>query len=455
MRSYGVVYKIIDLKARSCFYRYMKKHATLLLLLFLYFISFSVFAETDVSYTLTQCYQHALKRSDSIAQNTELIYQAEERIKQARGNFFPTLSVKASYLRQEVPPPTSAIATDITPADQTIASVTATQNLFRGFRDLASLKQRTGEEKASEALREQAKLQLFQDTLDAFYTVRTYECDILNYQNEIEANQQRKQELLNLKRLARAREADIVSVDSAIASLEAALESTYGLLDASRETLAFLTGLPTEIKLNDVESYPQELLPAESWITDIDKRPDIIQLQEELVIAEKRIEFTKSGHFPVLDAGADYYFKRPGIYDDINWDVFITINVPIFSGGITQSQIREATSAKREAAIKVSERKKQREYDVRSLYRTLVRIRSQVSKLAKASELSNKRYDLLIKDNRAGLATNIDVLQALATAYQTKRSYDHAQLAAKQSYLKLEVISAIRDLKKLEEGASL
>jgi len=434
----------------------MKKQLSLLLVLFIYFLVYShSFAQDNSSYTLTQCYQHALKRSDAIANSIELINQAEERVKQVQGNFLPTLSASASYQRQEVPPGASAIAIDITPADQTNASVRLSQNVFRGFRDFASLKQKKGEKKSSEALLEQAKLQLFQDTTDAFYTILVYEHDIVNYQNEIEANKQRKNELLNLKKLARAREADIVSIDASIAVLSASLESTHGLLAASRETVAFLTGLSSEIKLSDSEFYPEELSPIESWVIDIDKRPDVIQLKEELKVADKKIEFARSGHFPSLDVGSNYYFKRPGIYDDINWDVFVSLTLPLFSGGITQSQIREATSNKSGAAIKLREKKKQREYDVRYLYKTLERTRSQVQKLSHATELSKKRYELLLKDNRAGLATNIDVLQALATAYQTERSYDHAKLTAKQYFVKLEAISAKKDLKKLEEDTSL
>ena len=106
-------------------------------------------------------------------------------------------------------------------------------------------------------------------------------------------------------------------------------------------------------------------------------------------------------------------------------------------------------------AIKLREKKKLREYDVRSLYKTLERTRSQVHKLSEATLLSNKKYELLLKDNRAGLATNLDVLQALATAYQTQRSYDHVKLTAKQQYVRLEAISVKKDLKTLEEGMSL
>lgn len=396
----------------------------------------------DAGYTLEQCYQLALERSKTVAGQIELIRQAEERINQTRAAFVPSVSVSASVLRQEAP--ASALAQNIFPADQETVKATATQNLFKGFRDLATLQQRKLARRAAEFARDQAEVQLFADVAQAFYEVLARRSDLRNYREEIAADNDRRRELLDFKRAARAREADIATVEAATATLEATSAGTRGMLDAAGETLAFLTGLAPGAQLADSEAYPAAVPGIDTWLARLEDRPDVRQARSNLEAADQSVEATRAAGRPSLDLSANYYFRRPGISEDSKWDVQLNLSQPIFTGGLIRSQVREAVSQRRADEITLEQARIAAERDIRSLYRTLRANLDQAARLDRAVELTQRNYELLRKDNRAGLATNLDVLQALANVYQTRRAAQAARYTVKSNYARLRAISARR-----------
>lgn len=401
--------------------------------------------------TLERCYRLALQRSDLIAGQVERINQAEARINQARAPFRPNLSVGAARLRQEAP--SSPFGQELFPADQTTVSATASQNIFKGFRDLAALRQRELEHGAAELAREQAKVQLFRDTAQAFYNVMIYEDELLNYRREIEAVEGRRRELQQLRRLARARTTEIASVDAALASINAAMANTRGLLDATRETLSFLTGLPPDVSLADAESYPADLPTLDAWLRGIEQKPNVRQLRYETEAAQEGVSVAKAGRRPSVDVSANYYTERPGINVDVDWDVQLSIKQPLYTGGLVQGQIYEAAAQRNAKAFELGQARKEAERDIRSLFKTLNANLEQIAKLVGATQLQEHNYQLLLKDHRGGLATNIDVLLALERVYQAQRSLARARYTAKYNYATLQAIAAQRNLSDYDDTA--
>lgn len=405
-------------------------------------IPFVLFAETLIPsahcapYTLEQCFELALKRSDSLASQNELVEQADEHLWQARASFSPTVS--GTLLWQKQQDPGGGIASSFSPSEQTTVKAGATFNLFRGLRDLNTLRQKGYEKDSAEHAFAQARQQLYLDTAQAYFNVLAYEYDLRNYRREIEANQKRKAELKSLKSLARAREADIVLVDASVAILDGSVAQTQGLLANARQTLAFLTGLPESSELIEDVAPMAKIEPIENWLQKIEQRPDVQQASHSYEAANLSVWSLRGAHLPSADLGANYYFQRPGFVSNVTWDVQIALTVPLFAGGATQSLVREAASLRASREFGLNQARKQAEREIRSAHGVVSADWEQIQKLERAAQLSQSRYELLVRDNRQGLASNVDVLQALASAYQTKRSYDHVRFTAQYDYLKLQ-----------------
>ncbi|MEK7262398.1 MAG: TolC family protein, partial [Pseudomonadota bacterium] len=96
-----------------------------------------VFRPAAAALTLDDYYAAALKRSEVVATQSELIRQAEERYRQAGASRLPTVDAIATRTRLDDG------ATDATanPTRQRNSRLTATQPLFRGFREFATVRQ--------------------------------------------------------------------------------------------------------------------------------------------------------------------------------------------------------------------------------------------------------------------------------------------------------------------------
>src|SRR5436309_1277841 len=85
--------------------------------------------------TLRDCFRAALKRSEVLAGQRELVVQAQEHYSQAWGSILPSVNAFYSYLQQD----SSGLAGTGSAASQPTMKITADQPLFRGFREFAAL----------------------------------------------------------------------------------------------------------------------------------------------------------------------------------------------------------------------------------------------------------------------------------------------------------------------------
>jgi outer membrane protein len=398
------------------------------------------------SYSLDDCFTLALKRSDTVAINVEQINQAEDQIQEARANYFPTISGSGAFSKQQTP--NTGLGQTIFPSNQSSAAITFKQNLFNGLKDLATLRAKKSQSTSYEAAHAQAVVQLFEDTAQAFYSVLAYRSDIKNYRAEIESDQKQRQELLDSKKFGRAREADVVSIESSIASLEASVSNAKGLLATYEETLTYLTGLASDTDLTYDSTHVTESGDLNYWLDKLEDRPDVKQAKSDIDVSEGNLKATQAGYLPSLDFTANYYPYRPGIYEGINWDTTLNLTIPIFSGGSTHAQVEEQSSILSAKEIAYHRTKEQAVQSVRTVYRTLTSDTEQMDKLAQASKLAQRSYELKHKDNRLGITTTTDVLSALTTAQEATRSSDRLKYAVLYDYSKLSAESARLILKK-------
>jgi outer membrane protein len=393
-------------------------------------------AATDPK-SLDFCFKAALQRSELIADQSEQIIQAEEHYRQAIGSVLPQITGTASYMRQETP----ANSTAIFPSSQPLVKVTLTQPLFRGFREFAALRQTEKLGDAQRAAKGAAELQLFYDVSQNYYTVLSLERDIDNLTGEIELYGKRIGDLNSRVRIGRSRIAEVLTVQTSLSALKAEMEMVKGQLAANREAFVFLTGLPADTSLEDRLPNPAKLEPVTSYVAGLEKRPDVTAAKLRFDAAREATSIAQGGHWPSADLTGNYYFKRFGLQDQIHWDVGVTLTVPIFSGGVTQSQVHEARSKEMQSELAVTRSKRSADQEIKSIYRNVESSLAQVSEYKKTTELASKNFGQQEKEYRLGLVNNLDVLNALTTFQQSQRSLDQARYQAAINFEKLEAAS--------------
>jgi outer membrane protein len=390
--------------------------------------------------TLDDYFAQALVRSEVVATQGELIQQAEERYRQAGAALRPTVDGVASYTWLDK----GARDTLTNPTRQPHARLTATQPLFRGFREFAALRQTQALVDAQSDDYRQARTQLFRDVAQNFYDVLALEQDLRNLDEQINQNLEREKELRARIRIGRSRPGEILTVQSTISTLRAEVEQLQAQLGAAREAFAFLSGLPADTPLRDSETLPANLDTLEAYLARLELRPDVKAAQQRLTAARENITVARGARQPSLDLNANRYLERKGSLEDVDWDVQLALTIPLYAGGSLQSQVREAVSQSTQAELAASQAHRQAEQEIRAVYQSVVFDRSRLDALEKATEAARRNYEVQRHDYRLGLVTNLDVLQALTAFQENQRALDRARYTAKLDYLRLEAAAVRR-----------
>ena len=392
--------------------------------------------------TLRDAYLSALDRSETVNIQKELLDQAGEIDAQAKGALFPTISGSFSYLRQ--PSPVNATGMSVSPSEQSTGKITAAQPIFRGFRDFAALRQKKFLVGAQRQSLLNAARQLFYDVSTAYYNASSLERDEQNYLIEIEVNRKRLKELDSFFKIGRSQLTDVLTFQSNIASLEAQLESTRGQLESAKDVLAYLTGWRRNFILQDNENPPLALGDVSTYVARINDRADVKLAVANAQASEEGVPIAFGQHFPSVDLIGNYYFDRPGVLNDVHWDLSLALTLPIFQGGVIQSQVRQAQSVARQYNLLHSQTLRLAEQEVRTFYDAVDADGKQVSKLKNLVEIAKKNADTEVKYYRNGLVTNLDVFQAITTHQEAKRQLDHQTYMMKLDYVKLQAATGLR-----------
>jgi outer membrane protein len=391
--------------------------------------------------TLEECYEAALKRSETVAIAQETIVQAEDTYHQTIGGVLPNVSGVGSYEWLQSTPPG---LTTFYPNPTTSTRLTVTQPIFQGFKEFAGLRQAKTLIGASEFDKRQAATQLYLDTAAAYFTVVSLEHDRDNVIDELKFYDDRIAELKQFRSIGRAQLTDVLTAQSQQAALLAQLKQDEGALRAERAVLSFLTGwdIMTPI-LRPTEGDKKSRL-LEEYLSRMELRPDVLGDAARVKASEDGIPIARSGHFPTLGFQGDYYLQRNGNLNGVAWDVMLNLTVPIFAGGAVEAGVHQAVSKRDQAEHQVSNTRRLAEQQIKQFFETYVGDRNQFIAYRDATDLAEKNYREEIKSYRLGLVTNLDVLTALTTFQESKRSFDKARYSMLTDIEDLEAAGAYK-----------
>ena len=391
--------------------------------------------------TLKDCFKAALKRSEVLATQQELVVQAGENYHRAWGAILPAINGSYSYLLQDASGQTSSGNAQFSAKQQTLA-ITADQPLFRGFRDFAAINVAKSFITAQEQSWQWAGMQLYRDVAQAFYIRLAVQRDLDVLDNELKLYQQRIKELQDRLAIGRSRETEVLTIQAAQAILKAQREQILGQLDVAKEVLTFLTGLDQDIQLDDTDEVPSNIGSLDSYQSELNARPDVMAAIKNVEAFKSNVSVAKGVHLPSADLIGNYYLDRPDLNKDGAWDIELAVTLPIFTGGIISANVKTAESQKRQSEIQLSQVQRMALEDIRTLHHNLKADLAQLKALQEAFNISEKNYKANVKDYELNLVANLDVLQALVAYQDTERSLEKIRYLAKIDYNKLEAATA-------------
>jgi outer membrane protein len=400
-------------------------------------------SETTLSEkTLKEAYLSAVARSETLAIQQELLTQTNEQESQATAGMLPTVNGTAGFLTQ--PSPNNPTGSAVSPPEQKTVKLTLTQPLFRGFRDFAALRQKKDLEGAQSFNIRNVARQLFYDVSQAYFNVRGAQSDKKGYEAEIEINQRRLKELQNFLKIGRSQITDLLTFQSNIASLEVSLESTIGQYESAKDVLAYLTGWNRDTVILLDEVLPSTPLGIDNYLSKIEARSDVQAAKLNVEANEENIPIARGAHLPSVDFVGNYYLTRPGALSTVNWDAQLALTLPIFQGGLVQSQLRQAESISHQYSLILSQTRRLAEQEIRTFYDAYSADLKQFEKLAELVDIATRNSEAEIKFYRNGLVTNLDVFQAISTHQTAQRQLDRSRQTLQLDAVKLQAATGER-----------
>lgn len=408
------------------------------------FLYILFFAFPSWSIDLDQAVQSTLQKNESVGQSQLQLQQVSEQQNQAKSLIYPSVKLNGTYFVQ--PPVNDPVAKDFFPEKQSTVNLNLTQPLFRGFRELATVRRQKNLYSAQEQIHFKNRIQLYQEVAQSYMQVLALSQDLRNVEAQKTIYQGRIKDLQARTRRGESSSTETLTAQSTAAALDAEFQILNANLRMARENFSYLTGLGLDVELSDIEDAQQivQLKTLEDYLGRIDERPDIKTAKEQLQASEEDISIAKGGHWPTADLVGNYYLVRPdGYLKDSKWDAQLQVSIPIFEGGLRQSQVREAAMKRGASELEVHRLRRQSTAEIKSLYES-VRLRvDQLKALERSSDLAEKNYQVLLRDSKKGLSRSIDVQLGLTEYRVAKRAYDQARYQAKLERIRLDLAAAI------------
>ena len=397
---------------------------------------------------LLQVYEMARNSDPQLATaESNRLYNKEGEV-QARAALLPQLNGSASLQRSHSETERSVGSLDNTGKSRSYA-IQGQQTLVN-FAQFATLRAQKANSLAADYTLESANDDLIVRTSAAYFNVLVaIESLVAAETNEAAAKKQfdyaDKRLEVGLAPITDVHEAR-AEYDQARADTITARNSLQDLYQALTE----ITGQP----VRDLRSLPEDFrpqLPAESSNIDgliasaLDKNPSLRAYQYQVQAAENSVSAARAGHLPTLNlsasAGRDASWgdnlsgnNSPRADSNV---IGVTLNIPIFAGGATQSAVRQALAQRDIAQDTYELQKRALDRNTRNAYQTVVAGISEIEARRLAVVSAQAAYDASQVGLEVGTRTVLDVVQNQRTLYQAQLAYAQARYNFLQNRLLL------------------
>jgi len=265
--------------------------------------------------------------------------------------------------------------------------------------------------------------------------------------------------------------APITDVHEARAQYDSARANTItarNLVEDAYNALTQITGKPVA----NLKALPENFQPQlpehaneDQWVQmAFDNNPSLKAKEYQVKSAEDDIGTARAGHYPTLYLGGRYGSSRTdgtstdnletnpalAVQDFENQNdsrsIGLTLSVPIYAGGATQSGVRQAIATRDVRQDEYEEIRRALERNTRNAYQTVVAGVSEVEARRLAVVSAQAAYDASQVGLEVGTRTVLDVLVNQRNLFQSQQAYALARYNFLQSVLNLEQAAGTLDI---------
>jgi outer membrane protein TolC len=381
------------------------------------------------------CINIALAQNAAILKAQSDLKASQGVVIQTRAVALPQVQATGRYTDEEITllqsPPGFSYPT---PHQNWNSGIQIVQGIYEGGKLIAAVK-------AASATKKQAIAQYETQVADTLLSVRLAYYDVLLAAQQITVNEASvkllQKELDDQQRRFDAGTVphfNVLRAEVALANAKPNLFHANSQYRISKNVLANLLGydLPRDvlenIPLNLTDTFdiaPWNMILPDAIQQALDRRTELQDLREQVVLQNLNIVSAKSGYQPTIQAFAGYNWQNSSfstdVADEINgWNVGGQLSWSIFDGALTFGKVKQAKALYKKSQTELADRSRQIELDVRTAYSDFLEAKEVLDSQTKVQEQAeealreaNARFD-------AGTGTQLDVLDAETSLTQAR-----------------------------------
>jgi outer membrane protein len=397
--------------------------------------------------------------SDPVYQSARAQYMATlEKYPQARAGYLPLIAGSASIFRNRLERDLNADLNYTTK----VYAVTLSQPVFR-MQNWIAIGQARQQVLQAEALLAGSHQDLTLRVAQAYF-------DVLLAQDNVAFSERQKTAISG--QLDQAKRNFEVGTSTIVDTLEA--QARYD--QSVAKEISDKNDLEVKIRALQVllGKLPDGLTPLREPMALAPPQPDDIEawvnasLESSYTIAAAKANYEfyrdevdrqRAGHLPTLDLSGSYsradnpQTTVPGILGPVSntSSIGLTLAIPIYSGGLVQSRVREAIANRDRAEQDLESTQRTVAQSVRVNFLNVTNGIAQVRALEQALASTQSQLDSTILGRDVGVRTSVDVLNAQQQLFQTRRDLQQARYNYLLSTLRLKAAAGTLNEADVEE----
>ncbi len=407
---------------------------------------------------------HALTLRDALLlanQNNEnLAAEGESYLRtlidrhRAVANFLPTVDLLGDYRRRDRVPGTAA------GQDRTFdLSAELQLNLFNGWRDLNRYWADTFriEQQRNDLLAMQETILL--DVAQVYYRALLAEASVRVLENSVQT-----QEQLLLRTRGRARAGldaplNVAQSEAQVAATRVTLVNARRDVINARALLGTLIGAEVlEAALVDAYVLPAEVGPVEVYLAQAEQsRHDLAAAEAAVEAARREVEVAIGRYYPSVSLDLTGFLERQTTPEERDWEGLLRVQLPIFSAGRIEADVREAWSFFRQALLVRSYLRRQIDQQVRQAHQDLAAAEARLDELQVQLEAARQALQQAEASVVVGLGTSVDQVVAQDALLEAQLQLVSSAYDRKLQYLTLLRVSGLlrEELERMEPAPAL
>ncbi len=420
-------------------------------------IAFALVGAAAQAENLLEVYEDAVK-SDPLIREAEARREAALEAKpQARGLLFPQIGINGQYAKSDsesnstftqavdndndpLTPPVIAIVNNQQTADQDFWNyqAEATQTLFR-WDQWQQLKRADAQVALAEANYRASQQDLLLRVSQAYFDVLAAEDTLSAAEATLQAVARQLEQAEKRFEVGLIAITDVQEARAAHDSATAAVIAAKRALASTNEVLRELTGEAYQALTKPADEMPlDQPQPAneETWVQQsLEQNLNVIAARLGVDVAKRNVKIAQSGHLPAVDLFASRTefdstvtqvnngLEGPADSDQTEDTYGVRVSIPIFSGGVTRSRVREQVHLHRAERERLEGAIRRAERETRDAYLGVLAEKARVAALKQSVKSNQTALEATEAGFEVGTRTTVDVLDARRRLFEAQRDY--------------------------------